>query len=49
MDKNLRHFLEKTPYAKNYGTELINYEPDIECLMWQYIHAPTLCEVEGRF
>ena len=32
MENNLRHFLEKTPYAKNYGTELVNYEPDIECL-----------------
>jgi uncharacterized protein (TIGR00369 family) len=32
MDKHLLHFLEQTPYAKNYGTQLVRYEPDVECL-----------------
>jgi len=32
MDKHLLHFLEQTPYAKNYGTQLVRYEPDVECV-----------------
>lgn len=32
MKNTMRHFLEKTPYANNYGTTLVNSEPDIECV-----------------
>lgn len=32
MDKHLLQFLDETPYAKNYGTQLVRYEPDVECL-----------------
>lgn len=32
MDGNLLRFLENTPYAKNYGTQLVKCEPDVECL-----------------
>lgn len=32
MDKHLLHFLAQTPYAKNYGTQLVRHEPDVECL-----------------
>ncbi|WP_460590036.1 PaaI family thioesterase [Haliea atlantica] len=32
MDKHLLQFLDETPYAKNYGTQLVRYEPSVECL-----------------
>ena len=32
MKNTMHHFLEKTPYANNYGTALVNSEPDIECV-----------------
>ena len=32
MNKLLHKFLEETPYAKNYGKQLVRFDPNIECL-----------------
>ncbi|MEP5764259.1 MAG: PaaI family thioesterase [Halieaceae bacterium] len=32
MSQQLEKFLDESPYAANYGTQLLSAEPDVECL-----------------
>ncbi|MEM8500926.1 MAG: PaaI family thioesterase [Pseudomonadota bacterium] len=32
MIQQLERFLEESPYAANYGTQLLSGEPDVECI-----------------
>jgi acyl-coenzyme A thioesterase PaaI-like protein len=32
MTQQLEKFLDESPYAANYGTQLLSAEPDVECL-----------------